>query len=293
MKCVHDINFGVEHTWGNKLNSIEYQKLKYVVKPNIYGDMEQQRSDFFKSLDDIVESVQNDSDCIETPTNQFSIKELKKYSENYIAIQKLMLNKHLKESSNYKTIEDEGGGHIHLSTAILERRTNFDRFLKNMYIFSINYPELNWIFNNPFDKDNANSLLNCNYEWHSTLREPDDYEVDKTYPIIYRSMYDTIEFRFFMMHRSLEESLLHLRIAVSIYNYLFKITDNDKKIYLKYTDVDQFPKTYNQAKNNALELFKLLKLSKEDIKYIKKERFGFMKHRFESDKYYKKRSLCC
>jgi len=293
MKCVHDINFGVEHTWGNKLNNIEYQKLKYVVKPNIHGEIEPQRSDFFRSLGEIVESVQNDSDCIETPTDQFSIKDLKEYSKNYLDIQKLMLNKHLKESSNYKTIENEGGGHIHLSTDILERKTDFDRFLKNMYIFSINYPELNWIFNNPFDKDNANSLLNSEYEFHQTFLDPESNDIDKTYPIIYRQAYETIEFRFFMMHRSLEESLLHIRIAVSIYNYLFNIEQKSKKLYLKYTDVDQFPKTFNQAKNNALELFKLLKLSKEDIKYIKKERFKFMKHRFESDKYYKKRELCC
>lgn len=282
MKCIHNLHFGVEHTFGSRITGMQYRDLMH---GEYYGD----KTNLHKALNLYSTGVEKDSDCIEIPSVKLLLSKLNVFDNNYIKIKELLFKEKIKESSCYARIQDEGGGHIHLSLKYVAGKIR-KNFYRNMVIFSINNPELAWVFNNPFDKDNSLSMLKT----HDYIKLERSIRNDsKRNGLIFSDSYNTIEFRFFMMHRNLEECHLHLRLSIAIYNYLFNLSNRQIKLYLKYTDLDQFPATFTQAKNNILELFKTLQVSDSDIKYIKKERFKFMKQRFDSDAYYKKRILCC
>jgi len=286
-----NLTFGVEHSFGNNIDYQQYRDIFYreVYSEGFWGRGKLIPTSFYKKVRKLSTPCR-DSDCIELPSRKFEFKYIKTYDFEYLELQKLMLSKGLKESSSYDAIENEGGGHIHIGLQFLKRGKEKNLFIRNMNIFSINYPELSWIFNNPFDKDNSISLLD-NSECMGVINNV--CSSDKEQGIIYRDNYNTMELRFFMMHRSLEESHLHLSLAFAIYNYLYRLTKKGTKLYMQYTDYDQFPKTYAQACRNAIALFNLLGLSEEEITTIKKTRFKYMKQRFEHDKYYKKRELLC
>lgn len=286
-----DLTFGVEWSFGNNIDYIVYRDLfKKFSHNNYHGDAIYSNTLLSKRLVKLVTKIQRDSDCIELPSKKYTFLHLKDYNEAYLKVEKLMLDVGQKPSSDYDAIENEGGGHIHIGLQFLKYGKEKNLFIRNMSIFSINYPELTFIFNNPFDKDNSISLLN-NEDCMGIINNI--YTPDKDNGMIYRSCHNTMELRFFMMHRSLEESHLHLSLAFAIYNYLYRLTKKGQKLYMQYTDYDQFPKTYAQACKNAINLFNLLGLSEEEINTIKKTRFKYMKQRFEYDKYYKKRELIC
>jgi hypothetical protein len=286
-----DLTFGCEWTFGQCLDYITYNNIFYKEKgTDRWGSTIYVKTIFYKKLKFFVKDIQRDSCCIELPSKKYVFSDLSTYNSDYLEVRKLMYSKDFKESSNYDSIENEGGGHIHIGLQFLKSKKEKNLFIRNMNIFSINYPELSWIFNNPFDKDNSISLL-ANNECMGIINN--ECYGDKDNGIIFNNVYNTMELRFFMMHRSLEESHLHLSLAFAIYNYLYRLTKKDTKLYMQYTDYDQFPKTYAQSCKNAFNLFNLLGLSEKEINTIKKTRFKYMKKRFEHDKYYKKRELCC
>jgi hypothetical protein len=286
-----ELTFGVEWTFGNNIDYVTCNNLfKKFLRRNYYGEAVYINTLLAKKIIKLTSKIQRDSDCIELPSRKYTFSQLKEYNEAYLKVEKLMLDIGQKPSSDYETIENEGGGHIHIGLQFLKYGKERNLFIRNMNIFSINYPELSWIFNNPYDKDNSISLLD-NAECMGIINNV--CQPNKDNGIIYRDCYNTMELRFFMMHRSLEESHLHLSLAFAIYNYLYRLTKKGTKLYMEYTDYDQFPKTYAQACKNAINLFNLLGLSEEETNTIKKTRFRYMKQRFEHDKYYKKRELLC
>jgi len=299
VKCVHNVQFGYEAT---------YLMEPYELFLNIVEDV----NDFLvgRIYPDKIDDkfvISTDPGCIEI-TNEhkyYRINQRKTFFKDLKILEKEI--KLLPTTHNEEYLERDGGGHIHLSFDSIEEHLR-DKFLENLYILSINNPELNWAFNNPHDIYAANSLLQFKgsmlvkpgygelnsfgfYHYISSKYKKIDYlgllqnatkvSLEKAFPIIYRDVMETIEFRFFMMPRDQHETELHFDLAISIYNYIYNITKKGEKLNLKYNKMKELKEiTFEQAKKNLLNTFKILGLSQKDISLVKKIKFPIMKTRY-------------
>lgn len=84
-----------------------------------------------------------------------------------------------------------------------------------------------------------------------------------------------------MMPRTIKENLLHLNIAIGIYNYIFYITSKDIQLDLKYTKVKDLQNiSISQAKENIEKTLHIIGICNEGINYFKKIKFPIMKLRY-------------
>lgn len=235
VKCIHNINFGYEATYLNSCYSEVDDDLLY--KLGFKFDLD---------LDSIYE--------ITTIKGNFKLNNLNKFLLNYDILNNILKEKNFEISTLYDNdISNDGGGHIHLSLSRVNKKgLNFKLvFMKNMYLFFIKNPWLNWLFNQPYDTYNANSMLieNNQYEqsdmrdletlWYNIIKDnPLTNELSKCLPLLYREFYQTIEFRLFMMPRNNDELILHFNLAICIYNHIFTKTENYFKI--SYNTVNNY-----------------------------------------------------
>lgn len=165
-----------------------------------------------------------------------------------------------------------GGCHIHLDLSYMNLPFR-KRFLRNMGVFFTNNPQLNWGFNDVNDDCNANSLLSefrCeettrkvsinNFVYfphksekvkvflkdtkplHLFLAHPTHIELYKYFAIRYDPAYKTLEMRIFDMPKNLNQHLLHYDVAMGIYRYIYKLTEEKKKLKLVFTSNKEFKK---------------------------------------------------
>lgn len=303
-KCIHNIQFGLEPTFISKdiKRHDLFLNISHSIASFLDDDSIASNNFSFHDDDNLVESNLNHENF---DTNIKINKFLTEYNKMKKRLEKIA---NLVPSTCYKNhLNYDGGEHIHLSTKILKNENILIPFLKNLHIFFINHPELNWIFNNPFDIYAANSMLKFNLNiartdkygntikdkrWNGTIFKPGNYKdlfkyfnvnytnYGRDYPAYYNNL-ETIEFRLFMMSRDTNEFKVHFNFAISVYNYIYDITKKNEQLSLKYTDHKQLQYIkIEEAKKNALEAFNVLGLDKEDIKFIKKYKFPILKHRY-------------
>lgn len=301
IKCIHNLNFGFEATFGNDIN--DFMGYHPITCTSNYND---KTDDPKHPVRKIGFRMMVDSNTVECASvkGKFQTNKLNQFYNKYNELSQYLFSNHnLKPSSDYPEIENEGGGHIHISTKeIIKKGPKFHKaFLRNLYNFTINNPELNWLFNGPWDNYNGNSLLGFvysryeelfispyqtkfrikkhNYEY--AIENYSEVNLDKSHPIIYRRYYKTIEFRLFMMPRTQQELQLHFDLCFAIYNYIWKTTIAKKTIELKYKKVSELKKiTKKQAIQNSNETFRLLGMEKH-IKLIEELKYPFLDIRYQ------------
>lgn len=316
-KCIHKINIGFEPTFGNNLSYGEVSQFRDgellvgMYNYDIYGSLVPRvcESSVIKSshkaeFNKIGFNMHQDSGCFECPSikEKFNTENPLYFFKQFGLLIKTFGKYDYKPSSSYNEIENEGGGHIHLSTQFIDKKGKEfkKKFIRNLYNFTINNPELNWIFNDPWDADNANSLLSYvgeasiysertgehlgykKVDYNDLIDFYEEDEISKEFPIINRENLKTLEFRFLMMPRTVEELELHYDLVISIYNYIWKMTSNNKVILPKYKNLKEIQSiSKSNAKINLIETFKTLKLSNKDIKEIEKIKFPFLEIRYD------------
>jgi len=292
------LNWGFEPTFGNNIR---------LCKELPYDFDSDENNTFIQRINKLGFDAETDDDVFECPTKHFfntRVIDLQYFiHNNYKDLLKLFKEVGFKPSSCYKNIENEGGGHIHLSQdRLFEQSEKFQNLFRyNMIVFCANFPELNYLMNNPHDNYNANRFLvnrkvyNRNFKtgraFYSKPRISALKQLkfgclygfnNKCFPIIFRQ--NTIEFRLFIMPRTLNELKFHFNIAFSIYEMIWNTTLNNKRIINLKRKVTTFKESCKFSK----EMFKLIKLNKEEILFIEKFKMPFMKFRFEHDEYWSK-----
>lgn len=338
-KCIHKLNIGFEPTFGNNVDYSTIIKFRdgNEVKNNFNDDLDHtiwrtwnnmgiyygdsirrsqpisvnnsnenstpgHKNQFIK----IGFEIESDSSTFECPSilGRFNTNKPFEFFKAFKKLTDAFAKEGYKPSSAYDEIENEGGGHIHISTKEIDKKgKDFKRlFLRNLYNFSINNPELNWVFNGPWDVDNANSLLSYSNEvsvycvrtgeflktkkvdYNNLIDYYEEDEIYKEFPIINREDMKTIEFRFLMMPRDVKELELHYDLVISIYNYIWKLTVKNKLINNKYKSLSEIKKiSKTKTKKNIIQTFNDLKLSNIHIESMKKRKFPFLDIRYDYD----------
>lgn len=212
------------------------------------------------------DTAQDDDDCLEIPTPIVkNRKEVKKYYEEFSdAVRKLKLTTDMHKADGL------GGCHIHISLSSIPEGLK-KAFIRNIYRFVTNYPELNWGFNDPNDNYNANCMLALPFNFEirhlpskdkqmiqklhkkTNLKfEKRKSEIRSNYHLVshfnqtvtnkqcainYREAKNTMEFRFFDMPNSLERHLLHVEVAQKIFEYCKRMTEGKYLIFNKRSSV--------------------------------------------------------
>jgi hypothetical protein len=273
-----DLRFSIELTYGNDMMQ--------EVGEDVISDTK-----LGEKLEQLGLEISCDSDALEvTPHcyNRFNFKDTNNYYDRVKELEIYLKKYHkLKPSSCYpEALDCEAGGHIHIDLTKVSKTLRKNSFLRNLYVFIINNPELNWLLNGPYDLFNG-SMLSTN--WEELLEEPE--QASKEFSVIYRQSYESIEFRFFIMPRNIQEHSLHLKIAYSIYKYIYDLTKSDRILNTYYSSLDQYPTKYYDIKRNLNSCLEKIGLSDNEIQLLFYMKSRFVKARCEQDKIRKQRFL--
>lgn len=239
----------------------------------------------------------NDCGAIEIPSPIFkTVDEIKKFYTylNKKIVSKYGLLSHRKDTTG-------GGGHIHVGIPLhlINNSKKLSHFLFSLYRDMANRPYLNWIFNDWWDNNTANSLLslhttrisfllregissysilwailnaiyNDNYydKPTSVLREFSNMDGD--YAICVNDSHDkpTIEFRIFDSKRNWQEVIDHVEFADKYISYIAR---QSKKRIRVVSEIKHKNALKRYPKNKAVKEFnKLLRLIGLEPKRYKK-----------------------
>lgn len=190
----------------------------------------------------------------------------------------------------------KGGGGLHFNLSYNKDLKNWKLTYINFFMFIINYPELNWIFNEPSDNNTANgmqkdnNLLKCVKELESNGVEK-AFEMysnigSKSSAISCKNKYH-FELRIFEMVRSKDELIDFLNFVNSLLKLSNDLAIKDIKIPLFQHPISMLDGKiiYHEKEKTAVKDFnKLLKILKLDPKrynkyvkrnfYVRKKQYG-------------------
>jgi hypothetical protein len=313
-KCIHKLNIGFEPTFGYRVGYTQANEF-YEGKTrreqigtelrSVYDwgyGTRQINAPVFRDvvvklghkeeMNKIGFTCYGDSETYECPSvlKRFNTQNAPELYQQYHALIDFFAKKKIRPSIAYEGKEEnDGGGHMHLSMyKVNQKGRKFKvRFLRNLYHFAMNNPELNWVFNGPWDRDNANSMIGYHDHWDDDMDYNnfiDQFEEDnicKEYPIINREDIKTVEFRFFSVPRNTAELELHFNLTISIYNYIWKITSKNTKIETIYKNVKDIQKIKRKnAEENIIKTLTAVKMPLKDIDLTKEIKFPFFDIRY-------------
>jgi len=191
----------------------------------------------------------------------------------------------LKEHGFKPYIKNKGGGGLHINIGINKSHSKSGLLYFNLVNLISNYPELNWVFNEPSDNKTANNLqlsylyiTNYNMLYHKSdieLLDITTMNTSKTYSMVLNK--DYIELRFFEMSRDLNEFKDYLDLVEGLYSISNTLAKENVKCPLirhKHMYLNDslyfFEKEYT-AEEDFYNLLSVLKLNKNRYKkYIKR-----------------------
>lgn len=230
----HIPKFGFESTWRNKVRKWKnMNEATYNLEPTLaLIIMQRQHMYFFRD-------PKVDFYNIEIPTIPIPSFIEDRFFEQFQELKDLLGMYNIVPSSCSDDSHLEGGGHIHLDLGCNFKRKSKTRglFLQNLLRFMISNPYLAWAFNCPMDSVASICPIHYYLTYTETLKS--DKKANKCYSVMLRGEFNTVEFRFFSMPKTVEQLKYHLSVARAIYKYCFDMACRREVILLEYNSYKQ------------------------------------------------------
>ena len=173
----------------------------------------------------------------------------------------LVTHKEIVEPCGDINVVAGGGGHVHVGLGRMSKARK-SKIVFNMIHDVANRPFLNWIFNQFSDEGTADSIAFSPLN-HEAVKNRDlqNYDCWKTTAIEYRKEFNSMEFRFFEMGRTWQDTEAYVTFALAYYKWICARTRKGEVIQMKIKTKKQVRSfTKRRCKREFEALLRQLKL---------------------------------